>query len=321
VARTAQEQDMDTIIEVKDLSHQFGTKHVLEGLNYTVCEGEVFGVLGPNGAGKTTNVRLLNGVLAPTGGSVRVLGMDPVANGSKVRSQTGVLTETPSLYERLSGRDNLLTFGALYGVPEADLKRRVDAILDQFGLLSRAADLTGSYSKGMKQRLALARAFLHEPKVMFLDEPTSALDPEAARQVTGLIEQISHKRNCTVFLCTHNLDEAQRLCDRVAVLSQGRLLACGSIEELSRTLWRGSWVDVAVQQQLSGNDLQTLSDLPFVKAARQPNPGCLEVQVEEAGQTADLIACLVGMGVRILSAAPRKHTLEEIYFAIESEGN
>lgn len=311
---------MNTIIEVKDLSHQFGTKPVLEKLTYSVHEGEVFGMLGPNGAGKTTSVRILNGVLAPTGGSVRVLGMDPVVDGSKVRRQTGVLTETPSLYERLSGRDNLLTFGALYGVPEVDLKRRVDAVLDQFGLLSRSTDLVGSYSKGMKQRLALARAFLHEPKVMFLDEPTSALDPEAARQVTGLIEQLSEKRNCTVFLCTHNLDEAQRLCDRVAVLSQGRLLACGSIEDLSRTLWRGTWVDVAVEQLLAGDDLKALSNLPFVKAARQPEPGCLEVQLNETRDTADLIARLVGMGARILSAAPRKHTLEEIYFTLESEG-
>ncbi len=310
---------MNTVVEVENLTHQFGAVTALDGLTYSVEEGEVFGMLGPNGAGKTTSIRILNGVLAPKSGSVRVFGLDAGTQGCEIRRRTGVLTETPSLYERLSGRDNLMIFGGLYGIPEDRLAGQADRVLEQFGLADRAGDKAGSYSKGMKQRLALARAFLHEPQILFLDEPTSALDPEAARQVTEVIEQISHRKGRTVFLCTHNLDEAQRLCDRVAVLNKGRLLAIGTQEELSRTIWQGAWVEIQFDQELAPDALADIRRLPFVLKL-ETSPCAMAVKVADIRHVPDLISALTAAGGRILQAMPRKHTLEEIYFAVQNQG-
>ncbi len=310
---------MGKVIEVDHLSHSFGQIRALDNLSYAVEEGEVFGMLGPNGAGKTTSIRILNGVLASTSGAVRTFGLDPAVKGCEIRRNTGVLTETPSLYERLSARDNLLTFGALYGVPKEKLPARVDGILAEFGLSERRGDKVGGFSKGMKQRLALARAFLHDPQILFLDEPTSGLDPEAAHQVTGLIENIVHQRGRTVFLCTHNLDEAQRLCDRVAVLNKGKLLALGTQEELSRTLWHGAFVDVRLEQDLPPETISNLARLEFVQKI-ESSPGTLQVQVENMHQVPDLVLALTGYGARILQVSPRQHTLEDIYFAVQHPG-
>jgi ABC-2 type transport system ATP-binding protein len=310
---------MEKVVEVENLTHQFGSLKALDGLTYTVEEGEVFGMLGPNGAGKTTSIRILNGVLAPTHGTVRVFGMDSGLQGCEIRRRTGVLTETPSLYERLTGRENLTIFGGLYGIPQQKLAEQVGQVLEQFGLAGRADDKAGSYSKGMKQRLALARAFLHEPQILFLDEPTSGLDPEAARQVTEMIEQISHQKGRTVFLCTHNLDEAQRLCDRVAVLNKGRLLAIGTQDELSKTLWQGAWVEIQLDQDLPPEAAAGLNGLPFILKL-EIKPCALVVKVGNIHQVPELVAALAGAGARILQVNPRKHTLEDIYFAVQNQG-
>src|SRR5262249_20407472 len=242
--------------------------------------GEVFGVLGPNGAGKTTMVRLLNGVLAPSVGTCRVLGFDPATQGSEVRRRTGVLTESPALYERMTARENLRFFGTMYAVPDEKLSLRAATMLDAFGLAERADDKVGGFSKGMKQRLALARALLHEPEMLFLDEPTAALDPEAARRVTELIMEFSHQAGRTVFLCTHYLPEAQRLCDRVAVLNHGRLIALGTLAELARTLWHGTWVDVECLAAPTATLLDAVRAQPGVTDARLDGTTCLAAQVE-----------------------------------------
>lgn len=303
------------VIETESLSRSFGPIRAVDGLTFQVYEGEVFGLLGPNGAGKTTTVRLLNGVLHPSGGQARVLGLDPVQDGCRLRQQTGVLTETPSLYERLTARENLAIFGALYGIPEPDLSRRVDRMLEEFGLADRADDRVGEFSKGMKQRLALARALLHEPPLLFLDEPTAGLDPEAARQVTELIARLSHQEGRTVFLCTHNLSEAQRLCDRVAVMDRGHLLALGTLEELSRTLWPGLQVEIGLRTPLPDVAVSTLRRLPGVRDVRHE---VLQLQVSVADEEAvpAVVETLVREGARILCVVPRQPSLEEIYFAI-----
>ena len=309
---------MPTAIEVHDLQRTFGSIRAVDGISFSVEEGEVLGFLGPNGAGKTTTVRLLNGVLAPTAGTARVLGLDPTTQGCHLRRRTGVLTETPSLYERLTARDNLLTFGALYGVPEASLPGKVKGLLEQFDLLERADDKVGGYSKGMKQRLALARALLHDPPLLFLDEPTAGLDPEAAHQVSGLIAQLSHQGGRTVFLCTHNLDEAQRLCDQVAMLNQGQILALGTLEELSRTLWKGLWVDFTLERDLGPALLDEVRALPGVQQI-EAGAGTLAVQVEAQSAVPDLVAALVAQGARIERVNPRQHSLEDIYFEIQKQ--
>jgi len=309
---------MQPVIEARQLTRRFGERLAVDGLTFQVEQGEVFGVLGPNGAGKTTTVRLLNGLLEPTSGSARILGLDPTTQGLEVRRHTGVLTETPSLYERLTARENLALFGALYEVPEAELPARVDELLGFFRLAERAEDKVGALSKGTKQRLALARALIHKPELLFLDEPTSGLDPEASRQVTGLIERLSHQDGRTVFLCTHNLDEAQRLCDRVAVVNCGRLLALGTQDELAGALWHGLWVDVELNTPPPVALSDGLRALPGVSDVQLDN-NRLAIKVEGADCVPALVTSLVQRGAQVLRVNPRQHSLEEIYFALQNQ--
>ncbi|HBY06977.1 MAG TPA: ABC transporter ATP-binding protein, partial [Chloroflexi bacterium] len=222
------------VIQISHLTRRFGDKNAVDNLSLDVQAGEIFGFLGHNGAGKTTTVRLLNGVLEPTSGEARVLGLDPQTEGPALRAQTGVLTETPSLDERLTARENLSIYADLYNFPRLEVPGRVNSLLSEFDLADRADEKVGGYSKGMKQRLALARALLHKPEVLFLDEPTSGLDPVAARHVHDLVENLARREGCTVFMCTHNLVEAQKLCDRVAVMEHGLMVALGTPSDLTR---------------------------------------------------------------------------------------
>lgn len=307
---------MEQIIEVKDLKRHFGEQRAVDGISFEVKSGEVFGLLGPNGAGKTTSVRLLNGILPPSSGSMRVFGMDPAAQGDKVRQKTGVLTENPSLYERLTARENLTFFGTLANVPEQALGRRVLELLSLFELESRANDKVETYSKGMKQRLAIARALIHQPPLLFLDEPTSGLDPEAAQQVNGMIESLSHKGQ-TIILCTHNLTEAQRLCDRVGIMNKGRFLAVGSLEELSRRLWPAIWVDVILWKSTAeafAGEAKAFRGTKQVEAQKET----LSVQLESEDSIPAFISFLAERGAPILRVNPREHSLEEIYFTVQN---
>ena len=234
------------------MTRRFGDNTAVDHLTFDVFPGEVFGLLGHNGAGKTTTIRLLNGVLGATAGQAQVLGLDPVRQGAALRRQTGVLTENPSLDEKLTARENLTIYADLFDVPVGNVAQRVAALLARFELSDRADDKVGSYSKGMKQRLALARALLHQPALLFLDEPTSGLDPVAALHVRELIMELSGKEGRTVILCTHNLVEAQRLCDRVIVLEQGRMLALGTPAELGARLIGRQDVEIEIAPELAG---------------------------------------------------------------------
>ena len=305
-------------IQTEKLSRRFGTRPAVQDVTLTVEPGEVFGVLGPNGAGKTTMVRLLNGVLSPSAGTCRVLGFDPVTQGSEVRRRTGVLTESPALYERMTARENLHFFGTMYGVPQEKLSIQADAMLVAFDLSERADDKVGSFSKGMKQRLALARSVLHEPEVLFLDEPTAALDPEAARRVTELIMEFSHRVGRTVFICTHYLPEAERLCDRVAVLNRGKLIAVGTLDELARTLWHGTWVDIECLVSPDPALIESLCALPCVTDIRHDNRH-LGVQVESEKCIPAVVKEFVELDAQVLRVNPREHTLEEVYFELQSD--
>lgn len=250
------------VIQISSLTRRFGETNAVDHLTLEVQAGEIFGFLGHNGAGKTTTVRLLNGVLESTSGEAKVLGLDPQTQGPTLRARTGVLTETPSLDERLTARDNLTIYADLYNVPLADVPARVNFLLTEFELADRADEKVGGYSKGMKQRLALARALLHKPEVLFLDEPTSGLDPVAARHVNVLVENLARREGCTVFLCTHNLVEAQKLCDRVAVMEHGHLVALGTPLELTRQYVKRLDVDLEVDPAQMELALQILQGLP-----------------------------------------------------------
>jgi len=207
-------------IQVNDLHRYYNGIKAVQGIRFDVEYGEVFGFLGPNGAGKSTTIKVLTGQLRPTSGSAQVVGCDVVKQRQQLKPQIGVVFEYQNLYERLSAKDNLIFSARLYGVP----KRRVDETLEQVGLLDRAKDKIKTYSNGMKQRLLIARALLHEPKVLFLDEPTRGLDPGVSRGIRTIVEQLSDQ-GVTVFLTTHYMEEADRLSDRVGIIHEGKIVA------------------------------------------------------------------------------------------------
>jgi len=313
------ETAMSNIIEVSQLERFFGEHRAVNGMTFTVEKGEVFGLLGPNGAGKTTTVRLLNGILPPSGGSARVFGLEIATQGDQIRQKTGVLTETPALYERLTARDNLAFFGTLTGIPENELLTRVDEMLEFFELSARADDKVETFSKGMKQRLALARALIHHPPLLFLDEPTSGLDPEAAQHVNDLIVSLSQRNGQTIVLATHNLTEAQRLCNRVAVMNQGRILALGSLDELSRKLWPTVWVDIEFQMPAESSLLASLDGFKGVLQVSGYGSK-LEIQVESQDIIPEIVHHLSKQSAAILRVNPRDYTLEDIYFTLQKAG-
>src|SRR5512137_909416 len=221
------------MIHTEGLTKRFKETLAVDGLNLDVAEGEVFGFLGPNGAGKTTTVRMLTSLIAPTSGTATVAGFTVGKQDTEIRRTVGVLTETPGMYDNLSAEYNLRIYAKLYEV--RDGPAAVEKYLKMLGLWERRFDAAGTFSKGMKQKLAIARCLLHEPRLLFLDEPTAALDPEAAHLVRDFIAELK-KEGRTIFLCTHNLDEADRLCDRIGVF-KSRLLVVDTPARLRSQLF------------------------------------------------------------------------------------
>jgi ABC-2 type transport system ATP-binding protein len=214
-------------IAAENLTRTYNGTTAVDGISFNVDQGEIFGFLGPNGAGKTTTIRMLTGQTRPTSGFAQVAGHDVVTEPQSLKRHIGVVFEHQNLYERLSARDNLAFWARLYGVPFS----RIDAVLDWVQLTDRAKDKVEKYSNGMKQRLLIARALLHEPRVLFLDEPTRGLDPNIAQTIRNVISELG-KRGTTVFLTTHYMEEADQLCDRVAIVDKGRILALDTSDKL-----------------------------------------------------------------------------------------
>ena len=309
---------MDAAIQTDHLTRMFGTKTAVSELNLTVQKGEVFGFLGHNGAGKTTTIRLLNGILNPTRGSAVVLGLSPEQEGRTLRQRTGVLTETPALDDRLTGYANLAIYADLYNVPTHQKSARIAQLLETFDLTDRVREKVGGYSKGMKQRLALARALIHDPEILFLDEPTAALDPIGTRQVHDMISHLSRDEGRTIFLCTHNLPEAQRLCDRVGVMEHGRLIALGKLEELARSAGLKIGLEIQVAPDQLGPATNTLRQhFPNLQRATKNNH--LHITGARHDQIPDIVSALVSTGIRIYRVTPQDASLEDIYFALHEK--
>jgi ABC-2 type transport system ATP-binding protein len=215
------------------LTRSFDGRPAVADLTITIPRGTIFGLLGPNGAGKTTTIRLLLALLEPTSGSARVLGFDTRTEGDAIRARTGALLEHTGLYERLTASDNLEFYARASLVPPVDRRERIRDVLNSLGLYDRRDEMVGKWSRGMKQKLAVARALIHRPELLFLDEPTNGLDPIAAASLRSDLRQLADRSGVTVFLTTHNLVEAEQLCQTVAIINSGRLLALGSADELS----------------------------------------------------------------------------------------
>jgi len=300
------------LIRAEGLGKQYGERWAVSDLDVEVGQGEIFGFLGPNGAGKTTTMRMLAGMIAPTTGRAWIGGVDLAEDANVVRSRIGLLTEAPGLYERMSAAANLEFHARLHGLPTAKRRERVRACLDMLGLWERRNDQVAGFSKGMKQKLAIARAVLHEPAAVFLDEPTSGLDPESARDVRAFILELRDAGRA-IFLCTHNLDEARRLCDRIAVF-RGRILRLGTPRELEREVVRHR---LAVRMAGEPEQfVEVVRALPIVREAEIAD-GELIVVLEELDRDAPpVVRALVEAGAEVQRVAGLDSTLEAAYLAI-----
>ncbi len=304
-------------IRCEGLTRRFDAKVAVRSMDLAVQHGEVFAFLGPNGAGKTTTVRMLAGLLQPTEGDAWVLGADVRSAGAEIRRRIGVLTETPSLYGSLTARQNLAFYGELYDLSPVRVHSRVDELLELFELSEAADRPVAGFSKGMRQRLAISRAILHDPELLFLDEPTSGLDPAAAQGVHEMIQKLSRQDGRTIFLCTHNLDEAQRLCDRIGVISEGVLRAVGRPAELAERFWEGLWVEIELAG-LEGSALGVALGT-IVGDGWEPVEGGVRVRLSSRQEIPGLVEGLVRAGARVYRVAPKEWSLADIYFRIQHE--
>ena len=295
------------MIQTEELTKRFGETLAVDRLSFQVNEGEVFGFLGPNGAGKTTTVRMLTSLISPTAGSAVVNGFQVGKADKEIRRSVGILTETPGMYDNLSAEYNLRIFANLYEVK--DVSGQVEKYLRMLGLWDRRFDEAGTFSKGMKQKLAIARALLHEPRILFLDEPTSALDPEASHLVREFIEEL-RKAGRTIFLCTNNLDEADRLCDRIGVFKT-HLLVIDTPANLRSQLF-GRKIVFHLRQAEDGiaTDIRSL---PFVKDAKVIDNKLIVTLDDPENRNPDIVRKLVGAGIDIQFVGELRHSLEDVY--------
>jgi len=302
------------MIETSDLSKRFDDFWAVDGISLTVRPGQILALLGQNGAGKTTTVRMLTALLTPTRGWARINGHDTVTAGEKVRASVGVLTEQHGLYARMSGSEYLDFFGDIYGLRDGTRSNTRQRLLEYFGLAESAHRRIGEYSKGMKQKLALARALMHDPPVLLLDEPTSAMDPESARLVRDQIASLKSSQR-TIVICTHNLMEAEALADVVAIIYRGRVLVSGSLEELKQTVLGAREYDVRFAQDWDGD-----FDLPAGVSLNERSGDRLRVRVDQPRMTnPQLVHALSARGAPVLSIQESPRSLEQVYLKIMAE--
>ena len=301
------------LIETNNLTRKFGDRLAVDNLNLTAEEGKILGFLGPNGAGKTTTMRMLAGLISPTSGYAVVDGIRPDKEAERVHEIIGILTETPGFYNNLSAQRNLEYFAGFYNL--SDASAQIEKYLKLMGLWERRQDKVGTFSKGMKQRLALSRALIHKPKILFLDEPTSGLDPEVSQEVRGLIKNLS-REGYTIILSTHNLSEAEQLCHRIAVIRTA-LVTLDTPANLRKRLFHHQ--TMIKLEEIDDNLIQVVSKLDYVnKHSREENTLLIEL-ADPSKHQADLIKKIVEAGGRIIEVTDKKHSLEDIYLSLLNE--
>ncbi len=314
-------------VNVNNLSKKFGKDFAVEDLNFQIDEGEIVAFLGPNGAGKTTTIRLLNGVLQPTSGNAEVLGYDLSKNSNQVKSRSGVTTESLSLYERLSGRYNLEFHSELYNIDKDMAKSRIEQMIHFFDLEDYIDGPVETYSTGMKKKLSLAKALLHDPEILFLDEPTTGLDPESSKMVLEYIERLNKEEQKTTFLCTHNLQVAESLATRIMLIDKGELIKVAKPEELRNELWPETEVKIIcknwnkkIKNELKDRKwIQNISIVKKGKSITRNDLNEIVIDITDEDYTPDLAKYLVDMDCRIYSIEQTQHSLEDIYFRIRGE--
>ena len=302
-------------IEVDGLTKRFGSVTAVECLSFEVNQGEVFGILGPNGAGKTTTVRMLACLILPSEGSGRVGGHDIIRDSMKIREIVGILTENQCLYDRLTPYENMSFFAEAYGLSDQQQRRsRIRELLEFFNLWERRNHKVGTFSKGMKQKLAIARTLVHEPPILLLDEPTSGLDPESAKEIRDLISSLSRLKNRTILICTHHLEDAERLCNRVMIINRGKPIIIGTPQELrNRTSNK-----TAIEIDLKVYDQRLVRAIEEVKQVSEvvinEGRGSMVITAEDPdNSTPEIVRRIVYAGGEILSVRTLQPSLEEAY--------
>lgn len=307
---------IDPVIRTQNLTRYFGKVHAVDGISFDVPAGIVFGFLGPNGSGKTTTIRLLLGLLEPTSGSAQVLGCDIRTQANDIRLRSGALLEHTGLYERLSAYDNLDFYGQVWRLPAGERRARIQEILGSLGLWERRSENVANWSRGMKQKLAVARALLHRPQLVFLDEPTAGLDPVAAAALRDDLSALASRTGVTVFLTTHNLTEAEKLCAQVAVIRNGALLAIGSPDSL-RARTGGPRLEI------TGRNFEP--SLPMLRAhpvveSIETGDGRLTVRLKDASaDSSSLVALMIANGTQIDEVTKGRASLEEVFLTLVEE--
>ncbi len=308
-------------IELKELTKKFRSLTAVDHLSITVEEGEVFGLLGPNGAGKTTTLRMLACLISPSEGSAKVGGYDIVNDSQKVRGIVGLLTENPSLYERLTVYENLDFFAEAYGLTDPQERRRtIKELLDDFDLGEKRNEKAGKLSKGMKQKLAIARTLVHKPPILFLDEPTAGLDPESAKGIRDLIASLSQRQNHTVLLCTHHLEDAERLCRRVMIINRGRSVIAGTFEELQNKTGDRPTLQITLKKL----DPSIIDAVKSVKEVEEvyvnETQGTMTITVNDSmNTTPKIVKTIVAADGSVLSVNMLRPSLEETYLKLVRE--
>lgn len=298
------------VIEVKDLTRTFGALVAVDRLSFAVKQGEVFGLLGPNGAGKTTTLSMLCTILKPSSGTAIINGFDIAKHPSDVRKSIGIVFQDPSIDDRLTGRENLEMHANLYGVPSGEAKKRIEEVLELVELEDRADFLMRTYSGGMRRRLEIARGLIHYPKVLFLDEPTIGLDPQTREHIWRYISKLSNRENITIILTTHYLEEADRLCERVAIVDHGKIIALDEPKRLKEQL-EGDIISVRVKavKELSAK----LKELELPKQLTERD-GELTLVVRNGDAVIPrVVEIAAALGIRIESMTLRQPTLEDVF--------
>ena len=304
-------------IQTYNLFRSFGATVAVSDLNIEVPAGIVFGFLGPNGSGKTTTIRLLLGLLAPSGGRAEVLGFDPTTQGDEIRARCGALLEHTGLYERLSAEDNLDFYGQVWRISVRKRQERIHELLTSLGLWERRKEPCGNWSHGMKQKLAIARVLFHQPKLVFLDEPTAGLDAVSAAALHQGLLELAGSRGVTIFLTTHNLSEAEKLCHRVAVIRQGKLLMEGSPEELR--LSRGKNQLSVVGNGFTPGLLERIRGISEVADVHLEGTRLI-LELNGSADIASLVDMLVSGGARIEEVLKCKASFEEAFLEMVAQG-
>jgi ABC-2 type transport system ATP-binding protein len=301
---------MTEMIAVNGLGKSFGEVRAVRGISFSVAKGEIFGFLGPNGAGKTTTISMLSGLLKPDSGSITIGGMDMAARGREIRRIMGVIPQEIALYEELSGRDNLLFWGGLYGLSGGELRDSVDRALELVDLTDRAKDAVRTYSGGMKRRINLCAGLVHDPSVILLDEPTLGIDPQARIRILEVVKGLAGEGR-TVIYTTHYLEEAEHLCDRIAIMDEGTIHASGTLAELVELV--GGKIMVSVNGDFSaGEAKKVLGDAEFDHIS----DGELRVKLLDRDSTGRFLGTLFSTGLHVDGVAIREPSLESVFLQV-----